>query len=215
MIKIKNTFDALVKLLMQIPAYVVSTISKVRNTPHERLFGIARAALMEFGSLGIVGIGIFIMCIVFYFSALSPGEDKLQVLREKADQLGKSGIKLGGSVDAGKDPSEQLAIFYRAFPTRKSVSAALEMIYVAASEEGLRLDQADYKASNMNSGKLTRYQVTMPIRGGYSNIHKFLVRVLREVPTASLEHVLFERKKINDAAVDATVTLVLHLGPEL
>ena len=82
-------------------------------------------------------------------------------------------------------------------------------------KKGCSLDQADYKASSAIAGKLTRYQVTLPIRGGYSNIHKFLVQVLRDIPTASLERVLFERKKINDSSVDATVTFVLHLGPEL
>jgi len=212
--KIKIVLEAVIKFFGLILQHIAEAIIFLRNTPPERIRGYARAGLLELGWLGIVGIGIFVMCLVLYFSTLRPGYQKLQMLRDKVEQQAKPAIKLGGTVDASKDPSEQLAIFYRAFPLRSSVPESLEKIYHAAADEGLKLDRAEYKASSAITGKLTRYQVTLPLRGGYSNIHKFLVRVLREIPTASLERVLFERKKVDDSAVDATVTLVLHLGPE-
>lgn len=214
MLKLKTILGVAIRFFGQIPQHIAGVKVFLRDTPPERIRGYARAGLHELGWLGIVGIGIFVMCLVFYFSALRPSEARLQKLRDKVEQQARPAIKPGGTVDAGKDPVEQLAIFYRAFPLRSSVPESLEKIYLAASEEGLRLDHADYKATSVNAGKLTRYQITFPIKGGYSNIHKFLVRVLRDVPTSSLERVLFERKKINDSAVDATVTLVLHLGPE-
>lgn len=193
---------------------VAAVILFLRTTPPERMQGYARAGLQELGVFGVIGIGVLVMCLVMYFSALRPGAENLQILRDKVEQQARPGIKPGGVVDAAGDPAEQLEIFYRAFPTRSSVPVSLEKIYRAAEEENLRLDQAEYKASTAISGKLVRYQVTLPLRGGYSNIHKFLVHVLRDIPTASLERVLFERKKIDDSAVDASVTLVLHLGPE-
>jgi Tfp pilus assembly protein PilO len=213
MLKLKTILGVLIRVLGLIHQRIAVAQVFLRNTPPERIRWYALAGLLELGWLGIVGIGIFVMCMVLYFSALRPGEERLQVLRDRVEQQAKPGIKPGSTVDASKDPVEQLAIFYRAFPLRSSVPKSLETIYLAAADEGLKLDQADYKASSFNAGKLTRYQITFPIKGGYSNIHKFLVRVLREIPTASLERVLFERKKINDTSVDATVTLVLHLGP--
>lgn len=194
---------------------IAAVILFLRTTPPERMQGYARAGLQELGVFGVIGIGILVMCLVMYFSALRPGVENLQILRGKVEQQARPGIKPGGMVDAAGDPAEQLEIFYRAFPARSSVPASLEKIYRAAEEENLRFDQAEYKASTAISGKLVRYQVTLPLRGDYSNIHKFLVHVLREIPTASLERVLFERKKIDDSAVDASVTLVLHLGPEI
>lgn len=194
---------------------IIAPFTLLRHTPPDRLRSHALAGLQDLGILGIVGIGILVMCCVMYFSALRPAAEKLQLLRIKVAQQENPSFKPGGTVDVGKNPAEQLEIFYRAFPSRSSVPGALEIIYQAAAVEGLRLDQAEYKASSAIAGKLTRYQVTLPIRGGYSNIHKFLVHVLREVPTISLERVLFERKKINESTVDATVTFVLHLGPEV
>lgn len=211
----KKLIETVTKLFEQLTQRYAAIKYAITNTPPDRIRGYVRAGLFELGWFGIIGVGIFVMCAVFYFSALQPGEERVRMLRDKFVQMDKPGIKPGGSVDAGPNQAEQLAIFYAAFPVRSSVPASLEKIYSAAAEEGLSLDRADYKASSAIAGKLTRYQLTLPIKGGYSSIHKFLVRVLRDVPTASLERVLFERKKIDDASVDATVTFVLHLGPEL
>ncbi|MFZ2541139.1 MAG: type 4a pilus biogenesis protein PilO [Gallionella sp.] len=179
-----------------------------------RIRWMIRTGLLELGLLGVVGIGIFAMCAALYLSALRPGMERLQILRDNFAQKIKPGIKLGSVVDAKVAPEEQLAVFYGSFPLRDSVPESLEKIYSAAADEGLNLDRADYKTNRTSTGKMTQYQITLPIRGHYSKIHKFLVQVLRDVPSASLERVLFERKKIGDPSVDATVTMVLYLGPE-
>lgn len=214
MFKIKTFFVDSIQFFERLPQRSVTLVHFLRTTPPDRMRSYAHAGLLELGWLGIVGIGILVMCLVWYFSALRPSENKLMQLRDKVEQQSKSGIQPGSVVDEKKNPTEQLAIFYRAFPLRNSVSASLEKIYLAAANEGLHLDQAEYKATSAIAGKLTRYQVTLPLRGGYANVHKFLVQVLKEVPTASLERVLFERKKVDDANVDANVMFVLHLGPE-
>ena len=175
---------------------------------------LLRAGILELGLFGVAGIGIFALCLTFYFSALRPLEQRLNILRDSFAQMIKPGAKQVGGVDAKLAPAEQLAVFYGSFPMRDSVPESLEKIYAAAAAEGLSLDQADYKINHISIGKMTRYQITLPLKGSYSKIHKFLVQVLRDIPSASLERVLFERKKIGDPTVDATVTMVLHLGPE-
>jgi len=192
--------------------------NKVSIELHDAPSGMMRArfrdGVKKLGSAGIVGIGIFAMCGAFYFSALQPGEARLKMLRDRVAQMEESGGKPGGVTDAKLTKTEQLTIFYGSFPTKSSVPASLEKIYAAAENERLNIDQAEYKISRTNIEKMSRYQITLPLRGRYSRIHQFLVKVLRDVPNASLEHVLFERKKIGDSSVDATVILVLHLVSE-
>ena len=191
-----------------------ATKAALQITPAGRIRGLVRVGVIELGWLGIVAIGIFVMCVTFYFSALQPSEERLQMLRANVAQLENPGTTPAEIGDKKHIQEEQLAVFYRSFPKRSSVPTSLEKIYTAAASERLSLDQADYKVSRASASKMTRYQLTLPIKGQYSDIHKFLVRVLREVPNASLEKVLFERKKIGDPSVDATVILVLHLGSE-
>jgi len=173
-----------------------------------------RAGVKKLGGAGIVGIGIFAMCGAFYFSALQPGQARLQILRDRVAQMEGVSRKPGDITDEKLTQAEQLAIFYGYFPTKSSVPASLEKIYAAAASEQLNIDQAEYKVSHTSVEKMSRYQITLPLRGRYSRIHKFLIKVLKDVPSASLEHVLFERKKIGDSSVDATVILVLHLVSE-
>ncbi len=192
-------------------AYNLST--KSLNLTHGNVLTRIRASVLELGWMGIVGIGIFVMCGALYFSALRPAESRLEMLRDNLARM-ESDAEKGVKADVKLTQAEQLAVFYRSFPTSSSVPASLEKIYASAEGEHLGLDRADYKVSRSNTGKLSRYQITMPIKGQYSNIQRFLLRVLKEVPNASLEHVLFERNKIGETTVDATVILVLHLVPE-
>lgn len=207
--------ETAVKGIINLIRPYASALGAWRNMTPGMMRGYVRAVLLDLGWLGVVGIGILAMCLAFYFSALRPAEQRLRVLRDTVLQLGKPGGKQANIVEGVAAPEEQLAIFYASFPPRSSVPGSLEKIYAAATIEGLTLEQADYKASQPSAGRLTRYQLNLPLKGEYSRINKFLVRVLRDVPSASLEKVLFERKKIDDPVVDATVTLVLHLGPEL
>jgi Tfp pilus assembly protein PilO len=180
--------------------------------------GMMRAKLQsgmrKLGSTGMVGIGLFVMCGAFYFSAIKTSETRLQTLRDNIAQFEKSEANPGDLAEVNLTQAEQLAVFYSSFPTKSSIPESLKKIYKAAANQRLDLDRANYKSSRRDSEKMSRYQITLPIRGRYSNIHKFLVEVLKDVPNASLDHVLFERKKIGDLLVNASVVLVLHLVPE-
>ncbi|MDX8385064.1 MAG: hypothetical protein R8M11_00945 [Gallionella sp.] len=173
-----------------------------------------RAGVQKLGWMGMVGIGVFAMCGAFYFSALMPSEKKLQTLHDTIFLIEKSADQSGGRTEIKLTQVEQLAVFYKSFPTKSSIPESLQKIYKAAAAERLKLDQANYKSIQRSSEKMSRYQITLPIKGRYSSVHKFLVRVLKDVPNASLDQVLFERRKIGDSFVNASVVFVLHLVPE-
>jgi len=188
--------------------------TELNDLPRGLMRARFRAGVKKLGAAGIVGVGIFAMCGAFYFSALQPVETRLQMMRDRVALIQGAGSKPGGISDGRLTQTEQLAIFYGSFPTKSSVPASLEKIYAAAASESLNIDQADYKVSRTGLEKMSRYQITLPLRGRYSRIHKFLIKVLKDVPSASLEHVLFERKKIGDSSVNATVIFALHLVSE-
>jgi len=173
-----------------------------------------RAGVQKLGVMGMVGIGLFAMCGALYFSALMPSEEKLQTLRDNIFLLGKAANQSGEPAEIKLTQVEQLAVFYKSFPTKESIPESLRKIYKAAAAERLKLDQASYKSIQSSSEKMSHYHITLPIKGRYSSVHKFLVRVLKDVPNASLDQVLFERRKIGDSFVNASVVFVLHLVPE-
>ena len=67
----------------------------------------------------------------------------------------------------------------------------------------------------LNEGEagLRRYQVTLPVVAPYPAIRAFLGDVLEQLPTAALEQVAFERKRIGASAVEAQIRLTLYVEP--
>jgi len=59
-----------------------------------------------------------------------------------------------------------------------------------------------------------RFQITLPVKGEYLKIRKFLAALPTVLPIVALENVQFQRQKIADPVVEAKIRLVLYLGLE-
>jgi Tfp pilus assembly protein PilO len=161
----------------------------------------------------MVGVGLWVMAATFFFSAVLPEQKRLETVRLSADSLHERIERAGSRTTARERPAEeQLAEFYRLFPDERDTPDWIGKIAATAQGCGLSLDQGEYKPSRDTAGKLTRLQVTLPVRGEYRQIRQFLARTRVAVPIASLEQIQFERQKISDPLVDAKIRLVLYLG---
>lgn len=168
--------------------------------------------LVRIGWVGVTGIALLTFSLAFYFSAISPAQTKVAELQLEARTRLEQALKPAQTTVADQDsPTAQLAIFYRHFPAHHSAPDWLEKIYVLAREQNLQLEQGEYSTTREKSGKLTRLQVTLPLKGSYLQIRKFLADILSEVPIASLDNVKFERQKIGDSEIDARIKLTLYL----
>jgi hypothetical protein len=74
------------------------------------------------------------------------------------------------------------------------------------------LEQGDYRLASAKGDKLERYQITLPVKGSYPQIRKFIGRLLADLPAASLDGVSFLRQKIGDTQVESQLKLTLYLG---
>jgi Tfp pilus assembly protein PilO len=168
--------------------------------------------LGRLGWPGMAGIGLWAMAAMLYFSAVLPAQQRLDEVRLSAASLQERIARAGRQLATGERPAaEQLAEFYRAFPDERSSPDWIGRIAATAQSCGLSLDQGEYKPTRDKVGKLTRLQMTLPVRGEYRQIRQFLARTGVNVPIASLEQVQFERQKVGDSLVDAKIRLVLYL----
>ena len=165
-----------------------------------------------FGLPGVAGIGLLIACLAFYFAAIRPAQFRLDAARQSAIEFHKH-----GNHDATRNnqpPAEQLARFYRTFPNEKNLLPWLEKIFTLAHDQGISLDQGEYKVSSDKGGKLMRFQMTLPLKGEYPQIRKYLDSLLAEIPIVSLENLQLERQKVGDPALEARIRLALYLEQE-
>lgn len=111
----------------------------------------------------------------------------------------------------GGDTAADLQQFYLQFNTGDSLPGQLDKLYRVAQAQGLALRQGEYRLISGRDSHLREYQVTLPVRGPYPKLRRFVAAALDALPVAALDQIAFERRSIGDAAVDAQVRLTLFL----
>ena len=197
-------------------ADLASCIERIGKFGNERLALILASPVLPrrrwirlFGLPGVAAAGLLIGCLSLYFSAIRPVQSKLADARQSVIEF----RGMHSKVRRETPPAEQLAVFYRTFPDEKNLPSWLEKIFTMAHDQGISLDQGEYKVTSDRMGKLMRYQMTLPVKGEYPQIRKYLDSLLAEIPIVSLEHLQFERQKVGDPVIEAKIRLALYLEP--
>lgn len=108
-------------------------------------------------------------------------------------------------------PASQLERFYGHFREAGTAPGQLAKLHRIATANGIVLRQGEYRLVAGGEGRLSSYQVTLPVSGAYPAVRKFLAQSLDELPTVALDQVTFERRRIGEAGVDAQVRLTFFL----
>jgi len=169
----------------------------------------AQAWLQMLGPAGVLGIGVLFFCVPFYLSAVQPVEREARAQRLSAEGLRArtpyQPVSSGGRAD-------ELRRFYGLFPDAEKLPDELARLYGMAQQAKLDLLQGEYRLEK-HGGGLMWYRVTLPLRGTYPQIRAFVGATLQSMPTASLDALRFERKKIGDPMLDAQVRVTLYFRP--
>jgi len=173
-------------------------------------FGAALARMLaRLGAPGVVGAGLLVFLAALYVSSVRPERARLEELQQELSQAARHKAEDAARPQSG---AEKLALFYGAFPDAAELPNLLGKIFVAAKDQGLRLEQGEYRVVGGADSALTRFQITLPVRGSYPQIRKFVDAALEQVPTLALDSIHFERQKVADATVEAKIRLVVYLG---
>jgi hypothetical protein len=165
--------------------------------------------LRALGPTGVIGIGVLIFCIPFYFSAVRPAERELQAQRSVAERL-RARVPFQPVASEGR--AEELRRFYSLFPPLERLPDQLELIYGLARAAKLELLQGEYRLEKPPVG-LAYYRITLPLRGSYAQIRQFIGSTLKSMPVASLEALRFERKRVGDTRIEAQIRLTVYFRP--
>lgn len=162
---------------------------------HDRLGGVALAAvcLIAAGILAIAGV-------------IRPLESRIAALDGK---IGYGARALGDSTRSGT-PEAKLAAFYAFFDRQEGQVDWLAKLYGTARASGLELRTADYRLVE-TSGRIARYEATLPLSGTYAQLRGFLAKALDENPILSLDQLTVRRKRANESSLDAEAVITIHL----
>ncbi len=156
--------------------------------------------------------GLLAFEAAFYFSAMVPLLHERAKLRNEVMHLHQVSAQSPEHANARPDPSAELAQFYAALAQPASVPDLLRKLHRVARDQGLTLDQAEYRPLPDPDGGLTRYQILLPAQGTYPEVRRFLVQASSEIPGLAVDGINFQRQQIGDTALEAQIKLTLFLG---
>ena len=144
-----------------------------------------RRVLARIGWPGVAGVAFLLAAIGIYTFSVQAQSARLAQLQQenvslklRIEQAAKSGIPASG----GMEEINRFQDFFAGTP----LTERLNRIYAAAAAQKLVLEQGEYHVSRIKSGRLTRYQITLPVKGSYLQIRQFVAQALADVPVAAL-----------------------------
>ena len=80
-----------------------------------------------------------------------------------------------------------------------------------AEQDGLQFSGGEYRLVAGKEKLLDRYVVSLPVRGDYQEVRRFLMTLRDEFPALAIEDVSLRRDKIGSSEIDAQLRLVLFI----
>lgn len=96
-------------------------------------------------------------------------------------------------------------------PLAPAAAAALRRLFDAADKAGLELTQGEYRLTEVKDAQLRRYQVSLPVAGGYPEIRAFVARALNADPALALTAIQLRREGIESTDLEAQLNFTLYL----
>lgn len=172
---------------------------------------LLRRLAYALGPLGMLGIVVLLACAGFYWTTLKPAEQRVAAQRVAASNLKSRVPYRPVSVDRRV---EDLQRFQSLFPTLDRLPNEVEKLWILASEYKIELQAGEYRMDTGTPG-LTRYRITLPVKGSYAQLRLFVDTILKTIPTMSIDSLRFERKKISETQLDAQLALTLYFRPPI
>lgn len=167
------------------------------------------------GVPGVIGVGLTILALVLFATALLPAQSRLEGSRSEEARLREQQRRIESGIETrAQTPQEKLDTFYALFPAQADAAASLEKVYAAAESNGVSLPRGEYALTVDPKTGLAQYRVTLPVSGSYEQIRGFIAAALRDVPTLALDDIEFQREKIGDAQLETKVNMTLYLARE-
>jgi len=162
-----------------------------------------RLAAMRLGVAGCVALALLLAGALALAWSLKARQQAYAPLPPAPPQL----------VQAAPPPTanENLAHFYATLGEKRHSEQQVKQLFDIAAKTGLALEQGDYKFSLDKASGVAAYQVTLPVKGAYSNIWQFSMQALSAMPFAALDDIAFRRETITEPVVEARVRFTLYL----
>lgn len=170
-----------------------------------RLLDVFKFYLGRLGRIGGVGALLIVASLAYQNGVVRPRQAALdeQILHNEQARK-KAAAQRASTTQTLADATGQPAL-------APAVAAALRRLFAAADMAGLELDQGEYRLTEVKEAHLRRYQLSLPVTGGYPEIRAFVAQALNADPALALSAMQLRRDSIEATELDALLNFTLYL----
>ena len=164
--------------------------------------------------LELAAVALLLFPAIMFFTTVRPAlKESEQLRREHRAAL----LSLKQTSDTrSRSVPDQISGFYASLPdTGKKQSETLAQLAQIAQDSGVSFAQGTYQLVRVDGTRLVRYEISLPVTGGYAQVRAFLAKTLNDMPYMALTQIGFERPKIADSRIEARVKFTLYLKRDL
>ena len=154
----------------------------------------------ELGRLGIAALVLIVLVGAFSTLVLKPMEARKAELQARPS----------GRPAESADVADKVSAVYAFLRKDESATDWLAKLHGIGAATGVQLRSGSYR-TQPTEGRIVRYEVVLPVSGGYAQIRDFLNRSQAEIPVMSIDQIKLRRETRTDGALQAELRLTLHM----
>lgn len=176
------------------------------------LVSVMRHATYRLGKLGLAGVGLSMLALIYSAAVLAPLHSRSIELRNQMAELKNAKEHVPPELVKANANVERAKAFRNFFPEPNDANYWIGKLYKIAEKEKLQLPHGDYRSSETGDNFPRQLKISLPVRGSYAQIRRFAMGVLADIPFVSLDDVTFQRSDVAASSLEAQITFTLFLG---
>ncbi len=190
--------------------------TQIAQAQWNQFLPLLRWHINRLGALGKIGMGLLVVTVIYFFSAVLPQDSALQKLKERAEtlQVQANAKQTSGDADTGKKMSsdQALQVFYDFFPSIDSSPFWIRELVRLAKKQKVELSSSEYRLVNEKDARLARYEMILPVKGRYPEIRAFIADALEAVPAMAISAIAIKRESVSSDRLEMRLEINLYLN---
>lgn len=153
---------------------------------------------LRLSSLEKTSLALLATALAFSFLVVRPLEERSRLLVSRIQP------------DAAGNADAKVAALYRLLKKDETATDWLAKLHGIARATGIEMQSASY-STHETAGRITRYEIVLPVAGSYSQLRDFLKRASAEIPVLSVDQMSLKRESRKEGSLQAELRLSLHM----
>lgn len=162
------------------------------------------------GVLPFVAAALLLLAVLFGVLVV-PGQIAAKDSAERElDKLTQQQLSARSRPQPRLSPAQSLS---RVLSDPETTNSQLLALLDFAANSGVTVVQADYRRIEDTQKAYSRLQISLPVKGDYPALRRFMYSALAELPSLSLDQLIVKREQANGGQVDAQLIMSLWQRP--